>query len=136
MTRPDAVGLVQRGAPFAQGLAVVRDLLLAYLDRPKKLGPGQATRREDRMAFDVHRDRHRQRERQGRLRFGGLPLRCQADLPRLRTKLVDTGKLSVSSIGRVGVACVSAHDFFETAMAMLDADPRALIREGGTRRAA
>jgi aminoglycoside 3-N-acetyltransferase len=58
------------------------------------------------------------------------------DLSRLRTRLADTGKLSVSSVGRVGMACVSAHDFFETAMAMLDADPGTLIRGGGTRRAA
>jgi aminoglycoside 3-N-acetyltransferase len=57
-------------------------------------------------------------------------------LSRLRTKLQDAGKLSVSSIGRVGMVCVSAQDFFETASAMLAADPRALIREGGKRRAA
>jgi aminoglycoside 3-N-acetyltransferase len=58
------------------------------------------------------------------------------DLSRLRTKLQDTGKLSVSSIGGVGLVCVSAQNFFETAAAMLQADPRALIREGGGRRAA
>jgi hypothetical protein len=34
------------------------------------------------------------------------------------------------------MVCVSAQDFFETASAMLAADPRALIREGGKRRAA
>ncbi len=58
------------------------------------------------------------------------------DLSSLRARLQDAGKLSVSSIGRVGMVCVSAQDFFATAMAMLDADPRALIREGGERRAA
>ncbi|MGF1641891.1 MAG: AAC(3) family N-acetyltransferase [Rhodospirillales bacterium] len=58
------------------------------------------------------------------------------DLSRLRARLLETGKLSVSSIGRVAVVAVGAHDFFETATAMLKEDPRALIREGTNRRAA
>jgi aminoglycoside 3-N-acetyltransferase len=55
------------------------------------------------------------------------------DLGRLKRRLQETGKLRSAAVGRVGLLAVTAHDFFETATALLAEDPAALIREGAGR---
>jgi aminoglycoside 3-N-acetyltransferase len=65
-----------------------------------------------------------------------LERETETDLSRLRVRLLETGKLSIAAIGRVGMVSVLAQDFFDAAKAMLEADSRALIREGRKQRAA
>ncbi|HLJ19864.1 MAG TPA: AAC(3) family N-acetyltransferase [Stellaceae bacterium] len=55
------------------------------------------------------------------------------DLGRLKRRLQDAGKLRSAAVGRVGLLAVTAHDFFETANALLAEEPAALIREGAGR---
>jgi aminoglycoside 3-N-acetyltransferase len=55
------------------------------------------------------------------------------DLGRLKRRLHETAKLRSAAVGRVGLLTVSAHDFFETATALLGEDPAALIHEGAGR---
>ena len=55
------------------------------------------------------------------------------DLGRLKRSLQQSGKLRSAAVGRVGLLAVTAHDFLETASALLAEDPAALIREGAGR---
>lgn len=59
-----------------------------------------------------------------------LSRRSEADLSRLRSRLLDRGLLRTAAIGRVGMTVVRAKEMFAAGVALLREAPHALILEG------